>query len=55
VKRPEEAIGYPEEWVRQRVAAHGLRVLEPVHYGTWCGRATGTSSHDLVVVGRSVP
>jgi SAM-dependent methyltransferase len=49
---PEEAIAYPEAWVRDRAAAHGLRVREPVHPGTWAGRPEGRSFQDLVVLDR---
>lgn len=28
---PEAAVAYPERWVRERLAANGLRVREPIH------------------------
>jgi SAM-dependent methyltransferase len=45
---PEAAVGYRESWVRQRCSAHGLRIREPVRYGSWRGSA-GLSFHDLLV------
>jgi SAM-dependent methyltransferase len=50
---PEEAIAYPEAWVRERVATHGLRVREPVHAGTWRGSGEGRSFQDIVVLERA--
>jgi SAM-dependent methyltransferase len=50
---PEEAIAYPEAWVRERAAAHGLGVREPVHRGTWTGAREGRSFQDIVVLERS--
>lgn len=49
---PEAAVGYDEAYVRQTLAASGLSVVEPVHYGTWCGRPGGQSYQDIVVVSR---
>jgi SAM-dependent methyltransferase len=49
---PEEAIGYPEAWVRERVAAAGLAVHEPVRRGTWSGSREGRSFQDILVVDR---
>lgn len=48
---PEAAVAYPENWLRERVAAHGLTLREPIHYGSW----RGTSSlcyQDIVVIDR---
>jgi SAM-dependent methyltransferase len=49
---PEKAIAYPEEWVRALFAAHGLEVVEPVHYGSWCGRDPFVAYQDMVVARR---
>jgi SAM-dependent methyltransferase len=50
---PEEAVAYDEGWVYERVATHGLRVLEPTRPGSWCGREDATSFQDLVVLEKS--
>lgn len=47
--RPEEAVGYDETYVRERYDAHGLRICEPVHFGSWCGRSQFTSFQDIIV------
>jgi SAM-dependent methyltransferase len=49
---PEEAVAYDEGWVYDRTGAHGLRILEPVHPGTWCGRESGRSFQDIVILER---
>lgn len=49
---PEQAVAYEEAWVHDRLAAHGLRVREPVHRGCWSGRAGARSFQDIVVVDR---
>jgi SAM-dependent methyltransferase len=45
---PEDAIAYPEPFVRDAFARNGLRVREPIHYGSWPGR-TGLSFQDIVI------
>lgn len=50
--RPEEAVGYDEGWVRDRLAAHGLTVTEPVRRGSWSGR-TGADGFQDVIVARA--
>jgi SAM-dependent methyltransferase len=50
---PEEAIAYPEAWVRERAAAHGLSVREPIHPGTWTGAREGRSFQDIAVLERA--
>ena len=47
---PEEAVAYDEGWVYDRVARHGLSVVEPVRPGSWCGREQHSSFQDLVVL-----
>lgn len=52
---PEAAVAYAEEWVRERLAAHGLQAPEPFRYGTWSGRPEGLSLQDIVVARRTPP
>jgi hypothetical protein len=54
-ERPEDAIAYPEEYVRRVCASHGLPVQDPVRYGKWCGRETFVSFQDMVIVERAGP
>lgn len=44
---PEDAVAYDERWVRERLAAHGLK-LGAVHAGSWAGRP-GASHQDIVI------
>ena len=46
---PEEATAFDEAGVRLLFARHGLRIEEPVRYGSWCGRAEFLSHQDVVV------
>jgi SAM-dependent methyltransferase len=45
----EAAVGYAVPFVRETFAAAGLRVIEPIRFGSWSGRAGGTSFQDIVV------
>lgn len=49
---PEEAVAYDEGWLRERLAAHGLGVREPVVHGTWRGATHGLAFQDVVVAER---
>jgi SAM-dependent methyltransferase len=49
---PEEAVAQPEARIREILASHGLVIVEPVHYGGWCGRRPTMSYQDIVVVQR---
>jgi SAM-dependent methyltransferase len=49
---PEQGVGHDEAWVRDRLETHGLRLREPVRWGTWSGRADGLSFQDIVVADR---
>lgn len=46
---PEEALAYEDEKIRQRHAAAGLHICEPVYYGAWCGRSQYLSYQDIVL------
>ena len=43
-QRPEDAIAFDEALVRQMHARAGLKLVEPVHYGSWPGRKTNSGS-----------
>lgn len=49
---PEAAVGYPETVVRELLASKGLALVEPIHFGSWCGRERGLSFQDLVIARR---
>lgn len=46
---PEAAIAHDESAVRAWFQAHGLRLFEPIHYGSWCGRAQYQSYQDILM------
>lgn len=48
-KTPERAIAYTEEAIRQMYDEAGLRIVEPIRYGSWSGRSDFLSFQDIVV------
>jgi SAM-dependent methyltransferase len=53
--KPEDALAYDETLVRQIFAIHNLRVDEPIHYGSWCGRKPYLSFQDIVIATKASP
>ena len=47
--KPEAAVAYSTEWLRQAVARSGFGPDAKVHGGSWCGRAATVTYQDLVV------
>lgn len=45
---PEAAVAYRETWLRERLAADGLRLREPIHWGNH-PEDPETKVHDIVV------
>ena len=48
---PEEAVAYADEWIFERLRAHGL-VLTDLHPGSWCGREEHMHFQDVLVAVR---
>ena len=46
---PERAIAYSEENAMKLFETHGLEVIQPVRYGSWCKRSDFLSYQDIVV------
>lgn len=46
---PEIATGFAEEYLRGIYAGYGLKILEPIRPGSWCGRKNFLSYQDLIV------
>ena len=46
---PEAAIAYNEDFVKRQFAEYNLRIIDPIHYGSWCKRDTYLSYQDIVV------
>jgi SAM-dependent methyltransferase len=53
-ERPEDAIAFDEALVRQLYANAGLKIVDPIHYGSWSGRKVDNGSmQDKVLSVRS--
>ena len=48
-KIPEAAIAYSEDDIESLYKRCGLKIVPPVHYGSWCGRKHFLSFQDIVV------
>ena|ERR1022692_4734936 len=48
-KMPEDAIAYEEQYIRNLYSKRGFKIVEPLHYGSWCGRGSFLSYQDIVV------
>jgi ubiquinone/menaquinone biosynthesis C-methylase UbiE len=48
-KFPEGAVAFEESFIRQHYATQGLEIMEPIHYGSWCGRKCLVSYQDIIV------
>jgi len=46
---PETAVAFEESFIRQNCAARELEIVEPLRYGSWCGRKQWLSFQDIVV------
>jgi len=49
---PEEAVAYNEEYVHNLYDKFGLHIIEPVYYGSWCGRKDSLSYQDIAIASR---
>ena len=46
---PEKAVAYDESCIRALYKKYQLKIIEPIHYGNWCGRKEFLSGQDIVV------
>ena len=51
-RHPEWAMAYPEEFTRSLLSKYGWSIAEPIHYGSWCGRAQYLSYQDIIIATR---
>ena len=51
-RTPEAAIACDESWIRMTYQKVGLRIIEPIRFGSWCGRRDFLSYQDIVVAVR---
>jgi SAM-dependent methyltransferase len=49
INNPESAIAYNEEVVVGLLGKHGLKITQPIHYGSWCKRGRFLSFQDILV------
>jgi len=47
--RPEDAVAYPEDFIRNLFNKRGLRIVEPIRFGSWCGRENFLTLQDIVI------
>jgi len=52
--RPEGAVAYREQEVRSYFESVGLGLVEPILYGSWCGRESGRSFQDIVIARKTI-
>jgi SAM-dependent methyltransferase len=50
---PESIVGYEESDVRNMIRKAGLRLSQPIRYGTWSGRADGLSHQDILLLSKA--
>ena len=49
---PEDAVAYLEEDLRALHERAGLRIVEPIYFGSWCGRKRAREGQDMVLARR---
>ena len=49
VNEPEAAVAFDESYIRTLYRTYGLIILDPVRYGSWCGRTTNVGYQDIIV------
>jgi SAM-dependent methyltransferase len=50
---PEDAMGYPEEFVRELYSQTGLVLRDPIHFGSWCARTSFLSNQDVCIADKA--
>jgi len=50
---PEKAIAFDEAFVRSCFEREHLKLIDPIRYGSWCGRTCFVSFQDLLVAAKS--
>jgi ubiquinone/menaquinone biosynthesis C-methylase UbiE len=50
--KPENAVAFEENYIRTLYGKYGLRIMEPIHYGSWCGRRNFLSYQDIIVASK---
>ena len=48
-KRPEMTVAQPENWICDLYSETGFRIIDKIHYGSWCGRTEFLSYQDVIL------
>lgn len=51
---PEAAIAYEEVYIKQLFNLYGLEIIQPIKYGSWCGRGNYLSYQDIIIASKKV-
>ena len=46
---PEETVAYNESDIRSLFRKHGLQIIEPLRFGSWCGRKIFITYQDIIM------
>ncbi len=46
---PEHIIAYDEKFVRKLYEKYKQNIVEPIRYGSWCGRENFLSYQDIII------
>lgn len=49
---PEHAVAYDEKFILKLYGKYNLTVMEPIRYGSWCGRKDFLSYQDIIIASR---
>lgn len=49
LNKPEEAIAYEEDRIRNYFTQNNLQIIEPIHHGSWCNRKEYLSYQDIII------
>ncbi len=54
LSKPEAVVAYPESMVRRVLEQNGLTLIEPIYFGSWCGRSGTVTFQDVTLSERKV-
>ena len=52
LENPEGVVAYPEATVRRVLKRNGFGLVEPIYFGSWCGRSGTVTFQDLTISDR---
>jgi len=54
INTPEAAISYDEKFILSMYKKHSLKIKQPIHYGSWCGRSHFLSRQDIIIAVKKI-